>query len=239
VDSESPELIEQEMHKTRQSLTDKVAALEQQVVGTIQSATSVVQDTVESVKSAVHETVASVKDTVEDVKDTVEESVSNVQEGVMHTLDVGARVRENPWTMLGGATAAGFVTGLLVFRGRLAGTSSLFGALPFTGTPTYARANSPVHAPPAAATPPQPREQQPVAEPRRPGWVDELLDMAGREAKKLGEAALASVVASLQQNINQNLPHLIDNLLHVPNRAESGAAGQRANGSHPSSPRTV
>src|SRR5438270_4131823 len=104
------------MHETRQSLADKVAALENQVVGTVQSAASAVQDTVESVKSAVQDTVCSVKETVGDVKDTVQDSVSSVSEGVMSAFDIRRHVDENPWLMLGGAAAAGFVTGLLVFR---------------------------------------------------------------------------------------------------------------------------
>ena len=76
--NESPELIEQQMHQTRQSLTEKVAALENQVVGTVQSAASAVQETVESVKSVVTDTVSTVKETVGDVKDTVEGTLLNV-----------------------------------------------------------------------------------------------------------------------------------------------------------------
>src|SRR2546421_7432883 len=97
------------MHQTRQSLADKVAALENQVVGTVQSATCAVQETVESVTSAVQDTVCT-------VKETVEGSVSSVSEGVMHAFDIRHHVDQNPWLMVGGAAAAGFVTGLLVFR---------------------------------------------------------------------------------------------------------------------------
>lgn len=238
MDSESPELIEQQMHQTRQSLTDKVAALEQQVVGTIQSATSAVHDTVESVKSAVQDTVASVKDTVEGVKDTVEGSVSSVSEGVMHTLDIRSQVQENPWMMVGGAAAAGFLTGLLVFRGRSSASSVLSG-LGLMGSPTYARANSPVTAPPMAGPAPQPREPERASSWQTPGWVDELMSMAGQEAKKLGEAALTSVVAAVRQNLDESLPHLINNVLHVPDRTAGGADGRRANGATSPSPRTA
>ena len=43
--NESPELIEQRMQETRNSLTEKVAMLEDHVVGTVQTATSAVKDT--------------------------------------------------------------------------------------------------------------------------------------------------------------------------------------------------
>lgn len=233
MDSESPELIEQQMSQTRQSLTEKVAALENQVVGTIQSATAAVHDTVESVKSAVHDTVSTVKETVVGVKDTVEESVSSASEGIMHTFDVRAQVSDRPWLMLGGAAAAGFLTGMLVFprRGSGAGlfTHPVFERASFTPTVQPAAA-------PHRAFAPEREEPTRREEPRKPGWFDELLERAGQEAKKLGEQALAAVVASVQQNINDGLPKLIDNVLHVPDRAERGPAG-RTNGPRVGFPR--
>jgi ElaB/YqjD/DUF883 family membrane-anchored ribosome-binding protein len=214
VDNESPELIERRMNQTRQSLTDKVVALEQQVVGTIQSATSAVQETVESVKSAVSETVT-----------TVEDSVSSVSEGVMHAFDVRHHVDQHPWLMVGGAAAAGFLTGLLVFREK-AGTGLGLFASPAFGHASYTP--TPAAAPPRAFAPE--RDEPRREEPKRPGWLDELFDRAGQEARKLGEAALASVVASLQRNIKDGLPQLIDNALHVPDRTAGDPAGRRANG---------
>ena len=64
MDHETPDLIEAQMAETRQSLTDKVAALEDSVVGTMQNATAAVSDTVQSVKDAVGDTVNAVKDNV-------------------------------------------------------------------------------------------------------------------------------------------------------------------------------
>lgn len=91
---QTPELIERDMLRTRESLTDKVAALENQVIGTLQSATTAVQDTVESVKTAVSDTQASVK----------------------QAFDVSAHTRERPWAMVGGAAVVGLVAGLLISR---------------------------------------------------------------------------------------------------------------------------
>jgi hypothetical protein len=60
MDRESTELIKQDMNETRQSLTDKVAALEQHVVGTLHDATSAVQETVCTVKTALKDTVGEI-----------------------------------------------------------------------------------------------------------------------------------------------------------------------------------
>src|SRR5581483_9717475 len=62
--ADSPEVIEREMEATRASLTDKVAALEQQVLCTIQNASDSVSNIVETVKTVVPETLTSVKDTL-------------------------------------------------------------------------------------------------------------------------------------------------------------------------------
>ncbi len=98
MDNETPELIEAQMAETRQSLTDKVAALEDSVVGTVQSATTAVQDTVQTVRDAVEGTVETVKD------------------NVASALDIRRHVQSKPWAMVGSAAMAGVLTGLIVFR---------------------------------------------------------------------------------------------------------------------------
>ncbi|MFL5330731.1 MAG: hypothetical protein ACJ8C4_17665 [Gemmataceae bacterium] len=102
MDRESPELIKQGMQDTRQSLTDKVAALEQQVFGTIHDATSAVHETVHSVKNAMNDTISSVKS----------------------TFDINSHVREHPWAIVAGAMVAGIATGYLVGAGRKESTSN-------------------------------------------------------------------------------------------------------------------
>jgi ElaB/YqjD/DUF883 family membrane-anchored ribosome-binding protein len=188
-----------------------------------------VQETVESVKSVVNETVTTVKETVGEVKGTVEESVSSVQEGVMHAFDVRHHVDEHPWLMVGGAAAAGFLTGLLVFREKGGGAGLNLFSSPVFGHASYPPTPAPAAAPARHFAPE--REEEPRREaPKRPGWLDDLFDMAGQEVKKLGEAALASVVASLQRNINEGLPKLIDNALQVPDKTATGPDVRRPNG---------
>ncbi len=105
---QKPELIERAMHETRQSLTDKVNALEQQVVGTIQGATSAVNETVSTVKTALHDTVGAVSD-----------SVSSIKQGVKETFDMRSHIRQNPWAAIAGAALTGAITGYLTAQSNV------------------------------------------------------------------------------------------------------------------------
>jgi ElaB/YqjD/DUF883 family membrane-anchored ribosome-binding protein len=197
---ESPELIEKEMESTRQSLTEKVAALESTVTGTIQTAASTVKETVESVRTAMQDTVSS-------VKETVTGSVESVSEGIKQTFDISHHVRENPWAAIGVSAAAGFMTGLLVFRHRTGSVAEGMSeaSAPSSGyTParSFASFSSAAPAPAPAAS-----------EPRRPSWVDDLWQMFGDEAKKLGQQALTALSAAAKQQIEQGVPKLFDGSL--------------------------
>jgi hypothetical protein len=109
-------------------------------------------------------------------------------ESISEALDVRQRVRETPWLMVGGATAAGFVTGLVIFR-----------------RPRISPANVPAYTPMAAAafTPPQER-------PRRSGWLNDLFDLAGHEIKKIAEQAVATASASLKETVAAGIPLLVE-----------------------------
>jgi len=194
VDSESPELIEQQMEQTRESLTEKVSLLEQQVVGTIQSATEAVHDTVHSVKSAVEDTMAA-------VSGGVKNSVESVSEGVKEALDMRKHVREHPLPMLGGAAALGLITGLLVFRRPAAASPG-----PMAG-PAFV----PMSAPVAAMAAP------------RPAWLNDLFEIAGRELKKLAEHAIARASTAIHKEVEEGIPKLIDRALpELPTVAHRG-----------------
>jgi ElaB/YqjD/DUF883 family membrane-anchored ribosome-binding protein len=206
MDHEKPEVIEREMEATRASLTDKVAALEQQVLGTIQNASDTVSNIVDTVKTVVPETLTS-------VKDTLTESVEEVSAKMKSAFDLGQHTRENPWMMVGGATALGFVTGLLVFGGR--------------SSPSFSRlsqASPQPHGAPASTAPPL-GVAAAAAAPRRPTWLDDLMDRIGRELLTVGEAAIASASASLKQSVQEGLPKLIGpEGLGLDNRGQTAAA---------------
>ena len=214
MDRESPELIEREMEQTRESLTEKVSLLENKVVGQLQSASDTVQGTVDSVQETVQSVKSAVQDTVQSVSDTVKHSVQSLADGLKETFDVRKQVHENPLAMVGGAAVAGFVTGLLVFGRRTSG-----GSLP---------AYTPMPAAHYAAAP---------AAPSRPGWLNDLLDMAMREVKKIAEQALTTTTASLRHSVETGIPKLIETALpdmgardrasHAGNGAPQFAGGRR------------
>ena len=102
-EDKTPEEIERDMTQTRESITEKVAALENQVLGTAQSVTSAVSDTVEAVKSLVSNAPGA-------VSDTVKQSLASVKEAV----DITGCVRRNPWASVGTSAAAGFLLGYLL-----------------------------------------------------------------------------------------------------------------------------
>lgn len=199
-ESPTPDVIELEMEATRTALTEKVAALEDQVVGTLQNATETVHSTIQTIQSSVETVKTAVEDTVGTVKESVQESVQAVTAQVKSTFDISSRVRDNPWAMVGGAAAVGFLTGLLVPGG---GRRELFGHRPLGFQPGPEVPTPP--SPTQAAEPPRPKP----ATPEPPSWLDELLGMAGREVRKLGEEALTLAVASARQSLQEQMPQLV------------------------------
>jgi len=120
-------VIQKDIEETRESLVDKIEALEQRVTGTVEEARSAVEETITSARSAV-------TDTVEAVKSTVTDTVESVKE----TFDLHRQVDRHPFLMVGGSVAAGFLTGRLVHGG-----GPNFGRMLETG---YAAARSGVEA---------------------------------------------------------------------------------------------
>jgi ElaB/YqjD/DUF883 family membrane-anchored ribosome-binding protein len=107
----TPEDIQAEMAHTRESLTEKVAALENQVVGTVQTAADTLSGTVNAVKSLVTTAPGAVSETVKKAADVVGEKMKQV-------FDISGHVRNHPWTAVGTSTLLGCVTGWLIFRER-------------------------------------------------------------------------------------------------------------------------
>jgi len=202
MDRESPELIEREMEQTRESLTEKVSLLEDKVVGQIHAATDTVQGTVESVQETVHSVKSAVVDTVESVSHTIKDTVQSVASSLREGLDVTRQVERYPWGTVGGAAAAGFVTGLVLFRNPRPRASRL-----------------PAYTPIAAAAP---------AVSHRPKWLDDLLDTAMGEVKKIAEQALATASASLKQTVQTGIPKLIEGVVPTAAGAACRTGSQRA-----------
>ena len=91
-----PEVIHQEIEETRSDLAKKLETLESEISDTVKTARE------------------SVTETIENVTETVQETVENVKK----TFDVEYQMRQRPWTLLAGATVAGFFVGAFVLRPR-------------------------------------------------------------------------------------------------------------------------
>ena len=192
----TPEEIEREMLHTRESITEKVAALEHQVVGTVQTAADTITGTVEAVKSLV-------SSAPEAVSETVKQATAAVSETVKDTFDITGHVRRNPWAAVGVSAFLGGLVGYLTARSR-----------PDFGTLTAASPPAPATAPPAYAA---------SAASEKPGVIDEFMDMLGGKAKEMARTALESVSAAIKQNIETGVPKLVD---EAASRLTDTAAGE-------------
>lgn len=183
-EDKSPEQIEAEMFETRESLTEKVAALENQVVGTVQNAANTLTDTVDAVKSFV----ATAPETV---NDTVEQVVTAVRERVEKTFDISSRVQNNPWSSVGVSVGLGFLAGYLLFPEQKSSGASK---------------------PERSMPPPLPTEDRsrPMAPSPEPGLLDELFGMLGKKVKEMTESVIDSAAVAVNRNIRESVPKLVD-----------------------------
>jgi ElaB/YqjD/DUF883 family membrane-anchored ribosome-binding protein len=183
-EEKTPEQIEAEMFETRESLTEKVAALENQVVGTVQNAANTLTDTVDAVKSFV-------KTAPETVSDTVVNMVAAVRERVGNTFAISSRVQNNPWSSVGVSVGLGFLAGYLLLPGQKSTGASK---------------------PESRMPPPLPPEDRPrpTAPSPGPGLLDELFGMLGKKVKEMTENVIDSATVAVNKNIRESVPKLID-----------------------------
>jgi ElaB/YqjD/DUF883 family membrane-anchored ribosome-binding protein len=179
----TPEQLETEMHQTREALTEKVAALENQVLGTVQTAANTFSNTVDAVKSFVDAAPSTVSETVENV-------TSAVREKMNEAFDVSGCIQRNPWSAVGTSFLGGFIAGSLLLRERKSSNES-----------TSARpAEAPLHPHPFSST----------ASERGPGLFDELIGLVGKKLREMAETAIESASVSLNKNIREGIPKMVD-----------------------------
>jgi ElaB/YqjD/DUF883 family membrane-anchored ribosome-binding protein len=197
----TPEQIEAEMLQTRESLTEKVAALENQVVGTVQNAANTLTDTVDAVKSFV--TTAP-----EAVGDTVEQVTTAVREQVERTFDISSRVQSNPWSSVGVSVGLGFLAGLMVFRDQKSSAS-----------PSSVPSSPPVSSPPLLSPS--------FAGSREPGLFDDVIGMLGRKVKEMTENVIDAAMGAVNKNLRDGIPKLVDEAAKRLVPENEGSAEQR------------
>ncbi len=174
-----PDQIQAEMCQTREALSQKIAALENQMVGTVQTASETVQGTVNAVKSLMDTAPGAVTDTVKEVADVVTDKLKQI-------FNITSHVRGNPWGTVGVSAGLGFLTGLLVFRGRTQA------AAPVQYVPTQSLMHTANTAP---AT---------------PGVFDQLIDLVSKKLMAVGESVIESASETLNENVKHEVPKLVN-----------------------------
>jgi len=202
---QEPEQLRLQIEDTRSAITEKLEALEEHVSGTVQN----VKDTIETTTETVQETVSTIKQTVEDTVSTVKE-----------TFDLRLQVERHPWPMLGGALAAGVLTGALIgeSRQRRAEPPS---RLRSNDVPTSRFGEGEVYA-----------SNLQNAAPPPPGLFDRFHD----EIAQVKGLALGMVLGLVRDAIQDNLPQMAEQVGEVMDRFTSKLGGAPVKG--PVLPRT-
>src|SRR2546423_1567536 len=179
------EVIKQQMEETRESLSDKLGALEQHVMSTVQDTTDSVANTVETVKDAVQGTVSSVKETVAETVDTVKEA-----------FDIPQQVERHPWAMFAGAVLVGYVGGRLLAPPRRPYMPESWGQAGYR-PPEQLREE----APPSAPGPSEPSWLEKMGERFEPA-LDKLKELAiNASAGLVGEMIMSSVGPGMKDQV--------------------------------------
>jgi len=204
VTPDNPDQIEREMETTRESITAKVAALENQVLGTIQSAASTIQSVKETVTTAPAAVKETVQETVAAMKDTVKETLSSVKETVT-SFSLSECVSNHPTAAVGTSFAGGFLAGFFLFgerplmaRGyREPAPGGRPGTVPHEFAPFGHTGASSGHAAHGGGS-------------SGPGMFAGLFGMVAGEIEQLARQALTTAMDSLKRSLNEKVPQIVD-----------------------------
>jgi len=188
-DERELEVIREEMDHTRESLAQKIEALETQVRDTVQSATDTVASAVDGAKEVVSSVTEGAKDVVESVTETVE--------SVKDSLSVSRYVEQYPWASVGVAVAAGFAAAQLLPAWRsTSGDKSE--ALPPASSGSYSSTAAASSYQPSAAA--SPRHEESIA------WSGALTGVLGTAATTVEGLAVGTLLSAIKEMVTRSLP---------------------------------
>jgi ElaB/YqjD/DUF883 family membrane-anchored ribosome-binding protein len=222
-----PEVIHQEIEETRANLAQKLETLENEITDTVKTAKETVTETIENVTETVQETVETVK----------------------KTFDLEHQMRQRPWTLLAGATAAGFLVGAFVLRPRRhyhPAHEAWFGGGGFYppdesshgGIDTRSSwTGSSSWSPPSHQPPPQPephrRDEFRHEEPRhehRPSLVEGFVNTFGDELNVVKQMAIGYGIGLVRDMLKDALPTLGEKVGQVMDSATHKMGGEPIHG---------
>jgi ElaB/YqjD/DUF883 family membrane-anchored ribosome-binding protein len=216
-----PEVIHQEIEETRADLAKKLETLESEITDTVKSAKETVTETIENVTETVQETVETVK----------------------KTFDLQYQMQRRPWTLLAGATVAGFVVGAFVLRQRRHSHpehEGWFGGPGFYPHDESSRGGIDTRSSWTGAsswTPPsrpEPESRRQAEEPRhehhRPSLVQGLVNTFGDELHVVKQMAIGYGVGLVRDMIKDALPALGEKVEKVMDSATHKMGGEPIHG---------
>jgi len=153
------------MEETRATLTDKLQVLEEKVVSTVEGAASTVTNTVQEVQEKVHSSLVTVRD----------------------FFDVRAHVQDNPWAMMGGAVAVGFIGGWLL-RG------------------SNGRRHEHAAAPAPIRFPSEARGNGQAAKEEKPSWLASIASHFAPELEQVKGMAIGTVGGLIRDVLTRAIP---------------------------------
>jgi ElaB/YqjD/DUF883 family membrane-anchored ribosome-binding protein len=213
-----PDVIRQDIEKTRESLTDKIESLEGQVKGTISNVTETVENLTEKVQ-----------DTVQSVKDTVTSTVEDTVAGVKRTFDIPLQVQQHPWAMAGCSLAAGLAAGYFL-AGRRGLASRAYDSARHAFGPGAAP-GYPQQPPASNYQPAAGNYQPPRAESGQPGVLGRMLAPFESEIDKVKETAIGALMGVVRDFLKRSLPPtLAANVDEIMNSATRKAGGDPVQG---------
>jgi ElaB/YqjD/DUF883 family membrane-anchored ribosome-binding protein len=206
------ELIRQRMAQTRESLRQRLDALEDRTLGVVKETTEAVQSVAETVEGTVESATKA-------VKKTVRKSVK--------MLDLGRHVEEHPWAAMSGAVASGFALSFLLSRSRGGSDDSEWRRQQFA-TQGY--------------QPPQPQQRpetpQPPSQTEPSSIFSGLTQMLGPSLDSLKQLAIGTAIGVVKDMTLQSVPrewsgelgkvfnNLTENLGGTPVESPSGEYSQ-------------
>ena len=241
--NESPEVIEKDMHDTRQSLADKLAALEGQVTQTLSNVQHAAVDTVHALTDSVQGVVGSVTGGIQSVRGAVEGTVESVSGGVHSLMGDGTGAAHS--LMGDGANL-----GEKLIHGVTDQVKKAFDPTDYVAKQPYAAVGVAAAAgfvagllfaparrgssvpPPSYAYQPAPAAPR-AAGPIAGGIFDDLFKLLGEEVRKIGQNAIHSLSQQVNQTVQQGAPKLVDSVVH---RVADGLGGGPDAGTPPAGP---
>jgi len=219
--AQEPEVIQQELERTRHELATKLEQIGEKISGTVDTVTETVSnvtETVSNVSEAVSGTVQNVADAVSGTVESVKETVSNVGEkagdaveSIRQAFNLPEQIRSHPWLWVGGSVALGFLGGkILAPRGsRTPKAESFAEGRGYRATPAEMQGMPPPAAEHGGSRDHEPAQAADTDAEKSGSWLGSVVEHFGGEINKLKGLALGALFGVARDVVSQSLPETL------------------------------